>query len=106
VEPKTKKMKMKSKIIIIFLIIALSLAGYGYYWFIGVKKLQQNAFNIVNENASLKEQAKKLETLNGSLTDEYNRCEKFISQSVGDFGSFEYCKTFIQWINSQNLILK
>jgi len=101
IKPENKKSKWTA--IIVFLIIAFALAGYGYYWFAGVQKTQQEVALVINENLALKEQEQKLKDLRDAINTEKTRCQEFISQSQGDFSSFEYCKKFILWVNSQNL---
>ena len=76
--------------IIIILIVA---SAYGYFWFTKNQKL-------VNEAQQLVEQSKKYESLNTAIQEELDRCDKFISQKEGDFGSFEYCQKFINWTST------
>jgi predicted negative regulator of RcsB-dependent stress response len=88
-EVKTKK-KKRGKLIITFLILLVAIAGYGYYWYQDTNALRQEAIGLIDR-------AQKFEVLNKAVEKEQSRCENFISQQEGDFGSFEYCKKFIEW---------
>jgi len=98
VTPK-KKGSLKRKIYLILLIVLIGVALYGYYWFRTTQQLRLEARDVV-------EKAVKYDTLQTVIQAERDRCEKFISQEEGDFGSFEYCKKFIQWVNNQNPLVE
>lgn len=85
---------MKIKLYLILIVIVFALALFGYYWLSGVFRENEQA-KIMNSDSN------KFQMIKKSISDETDRCEKFISQSEGDFGSFEYCKKFINWVNSQ-----
>jgi len=88
---------MKKKIVFFLIILLLGLASYGYYWFSGIIKENKNAKTILSES-------KNYGLIKKSILEEHNRCQAFIAQEEGDFGSFEYCKKFIQW--SKNIPLE
>jgi|GEM_PF-1362526 len=94
-----KKGSFKRKIYLILFIVLVGAALYGYYWFRTTQQLRLEAQDAI-------EKAVKYDTLQTAIQAERNRCEKFISQEEGDFGSFEYCKKFIQWANNQNLLVE
>jgi uncharacterized protein HemX len=96
----TKKASMK-KAALVALVVFLALAGYGYYWYLGIVERGEQAQAVLSENENLKAQFAKYTMLQESVMAEYNRCQEFISQREGDFGSFEYCKKFIDWVNMQ-----
>lgn len=95
---------VKIKVVLALLIVLLGLGGYLYYWYSGVLDLQQRSMIAVDENTKLKTSVDRLEVLQNSLDAEYKRCQEFIIQSEGDFGSFEYCKRVINWINDNSLL--
>ncbi|MDP2741659.1 MAG: hypothetical protein Q8O66_03180 [bacterium] len=86
-----KKISFKLWVHIISLLILIIFAIYGYNL-----KQQTNALRI--ETQAVTERAQKFDILNNSIKAEQDRCEKFITQKEGDFGSFEYCKEFIDWV--------
>ena len=92
-----KRASQKRNIILMLLILILGFAGYGYYWFTGVLSRDQEAKIVLME-------AKKYQENKEIIVQEYDRCQEFISQREGDFGSFEYCKKFIQWVNDWRLL--
>jgi len=100
ITPKPKKSR-KGKSILILFVLVLVLVGYGYYWYSGVLEKGEQAQVVLTENETLKADVEQYKILKESLTNEYDRCQEFISQREGDFGSFEYCKKFIEWINMQ-----
>lgn len=85
-----KKSSFKTKLIIVLAIAAFLLLAYGYYWHSSTQKLRVNARAVL-------EQAQKYDDLKAKIQAEQSRCENFISQQKGDFGSFEYCQKFIEW---------
>lgn len=87
------KKSSKLKVYIFLFILALGLGIYGYFW------IQKNkALRLEAESAIIR--AEKYDALKITITEERQRCEGFIAQKEGNFGSFEYCKGFIQWANS------
>lgn len=96
--------RRKGVAFVFFIVICIAGAvGYGYYWYAGVQEIQEKASAVIEENIALKAQANELDTIKSNVSAEYFRCQAFISQSTGDFGSFEYCKKFIEWANGNNL---
>jgi hypothetical protein len=95
--PEEKKWSVKSKLVMIVLVVALLFASYGYYWYSDITQRGKEAQVALNENVFLKADLEGYAELRGEVLSERNRCQEFISQSVGDFGSFEYCKKFIDW---------
>lgn len=89
-------MTWKTRIILIAAIVLLAFGSYWYYWYNQTVKLRAEAEAVLRDSARLLEVEKAIEQ-------EYNRCQEFIAQSEGDFGSFEYCKRFIDWVNKNSL---
>ena len=87
---------MKKKVITAALILLVILAFIGYFLLSGILKENAQAKIVLS-------QSEKYQMIKKSILDEYDRCQGFISQSKGDFGSFEYCKRFIDWTNSQQI---
>lgn len=71
-------------------LLVLGAALYGFFWY-------KNAVALRNEAQDVLERAERYETLKQEIEEEKGRCEMFISQQEGDFGSFEYCQKFLQW---------
>jgi predicted negative regulator of RcsB-dependent stress response len=79
----------------IYLVLILLIFGggwYGYTWFKDVRARDISAQQYVMD-------AQNFQVLRETVQKEYSRCENFIAQQKGDFGSFEYCKRFIDWVN-------
>jgi flagellar basal body-associated protein FliL len=91
---------MKIKLTVLILIIVLSIAGFAYYWYSGVVSKDKKASSVLSEIQVLREQSNHYKTTLKSISDEKNRCQVFITQKEGDFGSFEYCKKFIDWVKN------
>jgi len=98
-----KPRRWKKWFVLFLLVIILGLSGYVYYWYDGIVKLQKEAKAQVEESSALIKQAGQYKHLKSMITSEYNRCQEFISQREGDFGSFEYCKRYIEWTAKNNL---
>jgi len=67
--------------------------AYGYYWYKETNVLRLNAISVIDK-------ADHLDILENAVNAERARCENFISQQEGDFGSFEYCKKLINWADT------
>lgn len=80
----------KWKVYLVLLVIICGIGGYGYWWFKDTNALRMKAIGII-------EQAQKYDILQSAVKGERMRCENFIAQKEGDFGSFEYCKKLIDW---------
>ncbi len=80
----------KGKWYLILFIIILVGAGYSYYYVTSTAKLRTEAQSVVAK-------AQSYDALRERIQAETDRCKTFITQSEGDFGSFEYCKKFIEW---------
>jgi|SRR5680860_1199129 len=87
-----KKSKFKPKILIALFLLIIAAMAYGYYWYNSTKNLRIEAQGVVDK-------AIKYDNLSAEIETERNRCENFITQQEGDFGSFEYCKKFLDWSN-------
>lgn len=87
--PKKRK-SVKWKVYFVVAMILVGGGAYGYYWY-----KQTSAFR--SEARAVLDRAEKFDILKNAVNDEWRRCENFISQKEGDFGSFEYCKKFINW---------
>jgi hypothetical protein len=81
---------MKKKIAFFLILLLLGFISFGYYWFSGIMKENMQAKTVLSES-------KKFQLVKDAVLKENNRCQVFITQKEGDFGSFEYCKKFIQW---------
>jgi uncharacterized protein HemX len=89
-EDKPKRGSLKWKVYLVFLVFVLCAGAYGYWWIQETNSLRDEAQQVI-------EQAGKYDTLQAKVKNEHTRCENFIAQKEGDFGSFEYCKKFIDW---------
>ncbi len=89
----SKKISLKTKAYLALAVVALVASGYGYWWIQKTNDLRKEAEGIA-------QQAQKYETLKSAVKSERARCENFIAQKEGDFGSFEYCKRFIDWTDN------
>lgn len=93
--PKKERVpKWKIYLILFFLIIGVGI--YGYFWY-------QRNNTLLTKAQSAMERAGQYDALKTMIIDERQRCESFIAQKTGDFGSFEYCQKFIQWTNKLNI---
>jgi hypothetical protein len=90
----TEKGSLKWRTFLVLIIIIIGGGAYGYFWLQKNNELRMEAEEVI-------ERAQRFEVILSSLNSERDRCEEFISQKEGDFGSFEYCKKFIDWMNSQ-----
>ncbi|MDP3965096.1 MAG: hypothetical protein Q8Q20_05610 [bacterium] len=88
-----KKFTMKRKISLFLILLVILGIGYGFFWIKQTNTLRADAENVI-------EQANQYEAVKTEITTEKSRCEGFISQQQGDFGSFEYCTKFIEWANT------
>ncbi len=96
IETKTKKKSSyKRRLLFIMFIIIFAGSGYGYFLYTSTQKLRAEAQGIIKK-------ADKYDSLFSEIKAEHNRCENFITQQEGSFGSFEYCKKFIEWANKIN----
>ena len=75
------------------IILVLFLTGVGVYHFVQVRKMFRQAREF-----SIKEQ--QFNQITKSINDQYKTCQNLISQQQGNFGSFEYCKQYIEWANT------
>jgi len=91
------KKSWKFKLLFIFILIFISVLVWFYFWFTNTLILRNQAQEVVN-------QAENYQVLEDYIDQEYNRCQEFITQKEGDFGSFEYCKNFIEWVNKAPLL--
>ncbi|MBU0999353.1 hypothetical protein KKG24_03570 [Patescibacteria group bacterium] len=92
-----KKTSLKWKIYAVLLVILLGAGAYGYWW-------RQKTNTLRVEAEAVIEQAQRYDTLQSAVKNERTRCENFIAQKEGDFGSFEYCKKLIDWSDTLPLV--
>ena len=89
--PKSKSgFTLKRKVQLALLFIVIIALIYGVWWI-------KSTMTLRAEAVELAEQAEAYQELQEAVETEKNRCEGFITQGEGDFGSFEYCKAFITW---------
>ncbi len=91
------KKSWKFKLLLIFILIFVGFLVWFYFWFTNTLVLRNQAQKVVN-------QAENYQVLEDYIDQEYIRCQEFIAQKEGDFGSFEYCKSFIKWVNEAPLL--
>lgn len=87
-----KKNNWKNKFLIILILIIILIVFYIYFQHRFTQKLRTDARQSI-------EKANKYDVILEKVQSERSRCENFIVQEEGDFGSFEYCKKFIDWSN-------
>jgi len=97
-EPK-KKGSLKWKVYLALVIALLGAGAYGYYWLNQTRALRQEAVIVIQK-------AEKFDVLKSAVEEEQARCENFITQKQGDFGSFEYCKKFVDWATARDFDTK
>ncbi|MFT7557499.1 MAG: ABC-type phosphate/phosphonate transport system permease subunit [Planctomycetota bacterium] len=85
-----EKPKKKRKWKWYLLLIILAGIVYGYFWYQGVHKRDISAQEALQMQETYS-------ALINALDSEYSRCKGFIAQETGNFGSFEYCKGFLDW---------
>lgn len=88
-----KEKSIKWKVYFIIAVIFVGFGAYGYYWYQQTNILRIEAQSVVNK-------AMKYDILSDTVNAENDRCEKFIANKEGDFGSFEYCKKFIDLVDN------
>lgn len=94
----TKKSgSLKWKVYLLLFFIVLGAVAYGYFWYEKTNALRNEAEQVI-------EWAQKFDVLQSAIKDERARCEQFIAQKEGDFGIFEYCKKFLNWVENTNII--
>jgi len=76
---------------LVLILIILGLLVFLYFWFANSLKLRNQAQEVIS-------QAENYQVLEDYLNQEYDRCQEFITQEEGDFGSFQYCQGFIDWV--------
>lgn len=96
--PIQKKRNWKLWIIVLSGVIFFGTGLYAYLWIAEMYERDMRAQQIFS-------QAEQYRALIGAVDREYYRCQEFIIQREGDFGSFEYCKKFIEWTNHQRNML-
>lgn len=99
---KPKKWKLYIQLFLLLVIVGAGI--YGYFWYTGVVKLQNTAQVNLEKMDILQQNSNKYEQIKKTVQSEYQRCQSFISQSEGDFGSFQYCQKYIQWVTDQKLL--
>ena len=77
---------------LVLILIIIGAGWYIYAWFQSVQARDAAARQYVTD-------AQNFQALRETIQQEYSRCENFIAQQKGDFGSFEYCRRFIDWVN-------
>ncbi len=92
--PKRKKSsKFKLILILVLLALVLGAGAYGYFWIRSTQKARTEAQSVIKD-------AEQYNLLKEKIQSEKSRCENFISQKEGDFGSFEYCQKYIDWADA------
>jgi len=91
------KRSWKFKLLLTFILIFIGFLVWFYLWFTNTLALRNQAQEVVD-------QAGNYQILEDYIDQEYTRCQEFIAQKEGDFGSFEYCKNFIEWVNEAPLL--
>lgn len=94
--PRKRRTSWRTRIILALLVIIVGAGAYGYFWYQQTLSLRQEAQEVVEE-------ARKFSDLNRNIESEYERCQDFIAKRTGEFGSFEYCRRFIQWVDDNEL---
>jgi uncharacterized protein YpmS len=87
-----KKKNWKNKVLIFLILIIILFSVYIYFQYKAMQELRSGSQELV-------EKADKYEIISEKIQLERSRCENFIIREEGDFGSFEYCKKFIDWSN-------
>ncbi len=88
--------KRRWKFKLVFALVIISLLVFLYFWFVNSLKLRNQAQEVINK-------AENYQVLEDYLNQEYDRCQEFITQEEGDFGSFQYCQGFIEWVSKAPL---
>ena len=88
-----KKRLYRYKIYVVLILITIGAGAYGYLWLKETNRLKAEALSIINK-------VEQYESLRSEINTERGRCEDFITRREGDFGSFEYCKKFIDWADT------
>lgn len=96
---KKKRFGWKAKLILVLIVVLLAAGAYGYYWV-------QKTYELRRQVEGQIEMIESYKNLRAGLQAEYSRCQSFISQEQGEFGSFEYCQRFTQWVNNNYPELK
>lgn len=89
-------MSFKTKVKLVILIILIAAGSYFWYWYTQTIELRKEAEQVVQD-------AERFTEVEGIINTEFTRCQDFITQSEGEFGSFEYCKRFIDWVDENGL---
>ena len=89
-------MSFKTKLKIVIVIILIAAGSYWYWWYDRTIELRQEAEQVIEEAGRFSE-------VKGIIDAEFTRCQDFITQEEGEFGSFEYCKRFIDWVDGNGL---
>lgn len=92
-EPVTKPINVRTVIFIVIGILIIAGIWYGYYWINSTQKKITQAENVILKAANF-------DSLSEKIQNEFQRCQAFIAQEQGQFGEFEYCKGFINWVNT------
>ncbi|MEX0649785.1 MAG: hypothetical protein WD200_02205 [Candidatus Andersenbacteria bacterium] len=90
---KSKKGKLVGVLIIIVLVV-----GVAAYFYV------RHVFTRLNQAEQVIADAQAYQITSDALQTEHARCQDFIVQRRGDFGDFEYCKAFINWVASNQLL--
>lgn len=88
---------MKKVLLLILLVIIFAGLIYFFVWYAKVQKVYKQSKTITMDYDQLA-------NMQEIIQNEYDRCQSFISQQQGDFGSFEYCKKYLEWSKENQLI--
>lgn len=91
-EKRVRKSMWKVRVMGILAVIVIALGAYGYFWY-----QQTNKKLVAAEQVSA--QAEQFQRMDAALMTEYDRCTTFITQGEGNFGEFEYCQRFLDWVD-------
>lgn len=89
--------RMKKISLLILLAIIIIAVIWVLSWYTKTQKTYRQSQSIVLDY-------EKWAHVQETIQQEYDRCQQFISQQQGDFGSFQYCEKFLEWSKANNLI--
>lgn len=84
--------------LVLFLVVGILLISgiwYGYYWYSSTNAALNEAKRRIGEADAYVQLTQKIE-------EEHRRCQQFIAQEEGEFGEFQYCQRFIEWVENVN----
>jgi uncharacterized protein HemX len=97
VKPTKRKGSFKKKAYLLLVLILIGAGVYCYVWIMNANKLRVEAASVI-------QRANQYDTLSLFIESERSRCESFIVREEGNFGNFEYCKNFIEWVSNAPIL--